>query len=148
MAFAVTWGTAPKAFRLAAQELGLRVTQVCRPQNANYGAKNSLHKRCLAMDLGKETSQSTINSLRQYGLCGQFHRKGYFGATGDHWHVVQCSTGQSQNKAREQQRTRVKEIRSRNTGKTNKISVKKRAPKVQQSYEQYSSPLDEPFGVR
>lgn len=29
----------------------LRVTQICRPTNATYGAPHSLHKECRAMDL-------------------------------------------------------------------------------------------------
>lgn len=29
----------------------LRVSQICRPANATYGAPNSLHKQCRAMDL-------------------------------------------------------------------------------------------------
>lgn len=34
----------------------LRVTQICRPANATYGAANSLHKSCRAMDLGGSVS--------------------------------------------------------------------------------------------
>lgn len=29
----------------------LRVSQICRPQNASYGAPNSLHKECRAVDM-------------------------------------------------------------------------------------------------
>lgn len=35
----------------AISKYNLKVSQVCRPQNANYGAANSLHKQCRAVDL-------------------------------------------------------------------------------------------------
>lgn len=36
--------------RVAEERFHLRVTQICRPQNATYGAPNSLHKSCRAGD--------------------------------------------------------------------------------------------------
>lgn len=114
-AYAISWSMngfkAPDFFREAARSLGLRVTQVCRPNNASYGATRSLHKRCLAMDLGRETPRSKIDALRQYGLCGQFHKKGYYGATADHWHVTKCSDAASRRDARRDQQGRAESIR-------------------------------------
>lgn len=34
----------------ATEQFNLRISQVCRPQNASYGAPNSLHKSCRAFD--------------------------------------------------------------------------------------------------
>jgi hypothetical protein len=34
----------------ATHQYHLRISQICRPQNANYGAPNSLHKSCRAFD--------------------------------------------------------------------------------------------------
>ncbi len=134
-AFAISWSmngfSAPAAFRNAAQALGLRVTQVCRSNNARYGATRSLHKRCLAMDVSQSTPRSTIDRLRQFGLCAQWHPKGYFGATGDHWHVVQCSTASSRDSARRDQRGRADNIRKRN---------KKRRSSTRQIYYDEGSP--------
>jgi hypothetical protein len=36
--------------RVAVNKYHLRITQICRPQNATYGAPNSLHKQCRAFD--------------------------------------------------------------------------------------------------
>lgn len=37
--------------KTAVERFNLTVSQICRPQDANYGAPNSLHKQCRAMDL-------------------------------------------------------------------------------------------------
>lgn len=37
--------------KIAVSKYNLRVSQICRPANATYGAANSLHKSCRAMDL-------------------------------------------------------------------------------------------------
>lgn len=132
-AWAVSWSmngfSAPSYFREAAQKLGLRITQVCRPSNASYGATRSLHKRCLAMDVGKETPASKIAALRQYGLCGEFHRKGYYGATGDHWHVTKCPDGASRQAARRETRRQAQDIREefkpRRSGPSSSVRQKK-----------------------
>ncbi len=128
-AWAVSWSmnghTTPKAFRTAAAALGLPVTQACRPYRARYGARNSLHKlhkSCKAMDLSKSTPRSKIAALKKYGLCPQWHKKGYFGATGDHWHVVECSRSSSRAAARREQQQKVDSIRRRNTFQTHSTS--------------------------
>jgi hypothetical protein len=36
--------------KVATSRYHLHVTQICRPQNATYGAPNSLHKQCRAFD--------------------------------------------------------------------------------------------------
>jgi hypothetical protein len=35
---------------LAGSQYHLKISQICRPQNATYGAKDSLHKQCRAFD--------------------------------------------------------------------------------------------------
>jgi hypothetical protein len=35
---------------IAQQQFDLRISQICRPKNATYGAANSLHKQCRAFD--------------------------------------------------------------------------------------------------
>ncbi|NCN40959.1 hypothetical protein GW916_06880 [bacterium] len=142
-AWAVTWSmngySTPQVFRKAASELGLRVTQACRPGGAKYGAKRSKHKTCQAMDLSRSTPRSKIQALKRYGLCGQWHRKGYYRATADHWHVVQCSTGSTKVAARRQQEEKVKKIREGNVGfwrnlfRPNGSGSKRPAPKPYQS---------------
>lgn len=117
-AWAITWTkgsySAPQVFRDAVSRLGLNVAQVCRPDKANYGAKGSLHKRCLAMDISKNTPKSKLDALRGMGLCPEFHPKGYYGATADHYHVVRCSDSKSRKAARQQTRRDAGEIRRQN----------------------------------
>lgn len=119
-AWAVTWSmnghTTPKVFRQAAAALGLRVTQACRPYGASIGARGSLHKSCRAMDIAAATPRAKVQALRKYGLCAQWHVKGFFGATANHWHVVQCSTSASRATARQEQQRRVQDIRRQNSG--------------------------------
>jgi predicted nucleic acid-binding Zn ribbon protein len=116
-AWAINWSmngyTAPRAFRDAASSLGLRVTEVCRSMSANYGARYSLHKKCQAMDIGRETSKDKISALQRFGLCPEFHTAG----TAPHWHVTVCSTYQSRGEARRDQRERAQDIRNQNRGR-------------------------------
>lgn len=44
---------------VAVSKFHLTITQICRPQNANYGAPNSLHKQCRAFD----SSGSVANKI-------------------------------------------------------------------------------------
>jgi hypothetical protein len=122
--WAVSWSngqfSAPRSFREAASKLGLRVTEVCRSANAPYGARNSPHKRCQAMDIGKETPRSKISEMKKYGACGQFHKKGYYGATGDHWHVTLCSTSASRAEAGRDQGSRARDLRQRNRSRNDR----------------------------
>lgn len=122
-AFAISWSmggfSAPAFFKAAAQAVGVRVTQVCRPNNASYGARGSLHKRCLAMDIGAETPRSKIAALASKGVHCEFHRKGYYKATADHWHCTGGSTGKSRAVARKDQRSKAGSIRAKNKRKVN-----------------------------
>lgn len=117
-AAAVTWGSSPAFFRTAAKAAGVRVTQVCRPGNASYGARNSLHKRCLAMDIGAETSASQLRTMAANGMRCEFHRKGYYGGTADHYHCVGTSSAGSRQAARSDQRSRADSIRAKNKKKS------------------------------
>lgn len=42
--------------KVAVSRYKLKVSQICRPANATYGAANSLHKACRAMDLTGSTA--------------------------------------------------------------------------------------------
>lgn len=130
MAYAIEWSkngySAPAYFRTAAQAAGVRVTQVCRPGGTRYGAKNSLHLRCLAMDIGVETTASQRAMLAARGVKCAYHKKGYFGATANHYHCSAGSTNATRSVARKDQKSRAKSIRSRNTGKAKAKSVRTR----------------------
>lgn len=116
-AAAVTWGSAPAFFKTAARAAGVRVTQVCRSQNASYGARGSLHKRCLAMDIGAETSRSQLATMAANGMACEFHPKGYYNATADHYHCVGKSSAGSRKEARKDQGSRAESIRAKNKRK-------------------------------
>lgn len=117
-AAAVTWGSSPAFFREAAKAAGVRVTEVCRSQNASYGARGSLHKRCLAMDIGVESTRAQRAIMAANGMACEFHPAGFYGATADHYHCVGKSDAGSRQVARRDQKSKADSIRSRNKSKS------------------------------
>jgi hypothetical protein len=122
-AWAISWSmngfSAPSIFQQAASALGLVVTEVCRPPNVRYGVRNSLHKRCQAMDVrARTTPSSAIAALRsQFGICAHRHgAHGEYNSTGDHYHLTLCSTPSSMVASRSNARAWARVARSRNRG--------------------------------
>ena len=63
--------SAPKDLRRAIENSGASkyVTEVCRKQNASYGARNSLHKKCMAIDISRTAPKSVLQSMKNNGWC-------------------------------------------------------------------------------